>query len=99
MFLTVLGPEQDHVAAVRGGEVARPQVGDVGELVAELGREAGDERDVARRPPESKASTAPGSGRADQRSPSRRHAGRSPFELKLEPARPTVHDDLRTDRR
>ena len=44
--LAVLGPEQDHVTAVRRGEVARPQVGDVGELVAELGRQQVDERDV-----------------------------------------------------
>ena len=44
--LAVLGPEQDHVAAVRRDEVARPQVRDVGELVAELGRQQVDERDV-----------------------------------------------------
>ena len=79
-------------------EVARPQVGDVGELVAELGRQQVDERDVL-------------GGRLEQRGRRRQevdvrirgHPAGGPqvdraFELELELARPAVDDDLRADR-
>ena len=80
------------------GEVARPQVGDVGELVAELGREQVDERDVLggrleqggrrRQEVDVRIRGHPAGGTQVDRA----------FELELELARPAVDDDLRPDR-